>query len=75
MTAILKVYVRTMEAEWGYSYKKFKPTGRWKTVSIIGKVALYVEHQGLIFKEWFEEEDIIFELENICINNCGLIHD
>ena len=67
---MLKVYVRDMAPEWGYDYKPFKPTGRWKTQIIDDEVTIYLEHQGLIFKKWYDENDVIMQEERIFVNEC-----
>ena len=68
---MINVYVREMAAEWGYTYKKFKPTGRWKTRILNGTTKIFVEHNGLIFNSWYAEDDVVFEDIVEYVNSCG----
>lgn len=65
-------YIEIMEAEWGVSYKPFKPTGRWKIESCAYyRDRLFIEHQGFIFKSWIPEDDIKFlPAKKSIINAC-----
>lgn len=67
---MMKMYVRDMAAEWGYTYKKFNPTGRWKVRIVDDYVELYLEHKGWLFKKWYNEDDVILQNEETFINEC-----
>jgi len=68
---MLKIYVRDMADYWGYRYKDFNPTGRWKILIVDGDVHMYLEHKGWIFSYWYHEEDIIFTETETFINECN----
>ena len=64
----IKLYRK--EWDWGVTLKPFKPTGRWKLEIIDDDKDLYLEHKGLIFKEWVHEGDIVIREEETHINTC-----
>jgi len=52
------------------TWKKLRPTGRWRLERVLADngtildTTLFIEHKGLIFKEWVHEQDISLSTEH-----------
>lgn len=54
-------YIRKYDGYGFVEFKPLRPTGRWKIESgPYYEDALFIEHQGLIFKSWVSSSDIEF---------------
>ena len=54
-------YFKVCEDFCFFSLKPLKPTGKWKIESgPYYENKIFIQHQGLIFKRWISEDDIVF---------------